>query len=174
MSSIPCNLSPIRAFVLDVDGVLSHTVCQLGLDGIPCRTASVRDGFAIRMAVMRNYFVGVITGGNNTTTALRLSHLGVADFYNQSRDKVRDYEDFKARHGLRDEEIVYIGDDLPDLGVMGRCGLPVAPQDAAPEVLCQALYISSCKGGEGVVRDVIEQVLRAHGVWHTEEIELQW
>lgn len=174
MSSIPYNLSNIRAFIFDVDGVLSSKVCALDHDGIPLRTACVRDGFAITMALHHGYKVAVITGGDNSVTQKRMQYLGSTDFYNHSRNKLTDYEDFKKKYGLKDHEIVYIGDDLPDLEVMQTAGLSVAPVDAAPEVLEAAVYISPVKGGEGVARDVIEQVLRAEGLWHFKENRPNW
>lgn len=174
MSSIPLDLSRIRAFVLDVDGVLSNAVVPLGGDGVPLRTGHVKDGFAIRLAVCRGYIVAIITGGDNSVTAKRMAHLGVKDFFNCSRNKFAHYTMLKKKYCLEDEEVVYIGDDLPDLEVMKHCGLPVAPRDAAPEVLDVAKYVSPYEGGRGVVRDVIEQVLRAQDNWHLDEVDMNW
>lgn len=174
MSSIPKDLTPIKAFFLDVDGVLSRTVLSLDSRGIPLRSVNVKDGFAIHMALRRGYVVAVITGGNNQEMAMRMEHLGVKEFINKSRNKLAHYKQLKEKYKLRDEEIAYVGDDLPDLEVLAHCGLAVAPRDAAPEVLEVADYISPYNGGEGVVRDLIEQTLRTHQVWHLENVTLDW
>lgn len=174
MSSIPYDLSLIKAFVFDVDGVLSRNVLALDERGVPLRTANVKDGFAIRMALRRGYIVAIITGGNNQEMALRMTHLGVRDYFNATRNKLADYEQLKRKYRLRDEEIAFVGDDLPDLEVLEACGLAVAPQDAATEALEVADYISPCNGGEGVARDLIEQVLRAQGNWHLHAVNLDW
>ena len=118
--------------------------------------------------------MGVITGGYTPAMALRMAHLGIEDYYQQSRNKVRDLEDLMEKHQLQPQEIVYVGDDIPDMDVMHRVGLAVAPQDAAPEILAVAHYISHCCGGEGVARDVIEQTLRAQGLWGSEGAGLAW
>lgn len=174
MSSIPREVTSIKAFVLDVDGVLSQNTLSLNEQGVPMRTANVKDGFAIRMALCHGYVVAVITGGCNQETALRMKHLGVKDYFNTSRNKLANYEQLKRKYNLSDEEIVYIGDDLPDIPVMLRCGLAVAPNDATPEVIEVAHFVSPYLGGHGVVRDVIEQVLRAQGNWHLNNVDLDW
>ncbi len=174
MSSIPYDLKKIKAFLFDVDGVLSTLITTIGPDGTPLRTANARDGYAIKLAVERGFHLGVITGGDNTLTKMRMNYLGVHDFYNLSRNKLRDYTEFKDKYALRDEEIVYIGDDIPDIPVLTHCGLSVAPMDAAPEVMHVSTYISPKRGGEGVVREVIEQTLLAQNLWHTRDILLDW
>ena len=100
---------------------------------------------------------------------LRFEGLGVKDIYMGSAIKIHDYRDFRDKHGLKDEEILYIGDDIPDMHVMQECGLPCCPHDAAPEVKRIARYISHCNGGAGCGRDVLEQVMKAHGKWLSEE-----
>lgn len=174
MSGICVNLSPIRGFILDVDGVLSHNTLALDCYGNPLRTANVKDGFAIRLALRLGYTVAIITGGDNLPTALRMRHLGVTDFFNRSRNKLSDYEQIKKKYGFLDEQLAYIGDDLPDLEVMKLCGLAIAPRDAAPEIREIAHYVSPYNGGDGVVRDVIEQALRAQGNWHLDAVDLDW
>ncbi|KXB36524.1 putative 3-deoxy-manno-octulosonate-8-phosphatase [Bacteroidales bacterium KA00251] len=174
MSSIPYDLTQIKAFVFDVDGVLSKNILALNEQGVPLRTVNVKDGFAIHMALCRGYVVAVITGGNNQEMAQRMSHLGVRDYFNATRNKLADYNQLKKKYGLHDEEVAFVGDDLPDLEVLQTCGLAVAPLDACSEVQEVADYISPLKGGEGVARDLIEQVLRAQGNWHLKEVELDW
>jgi len=169
MSSIPYDLKKIKAFVFDVDGVLSTEVIPLHPNGDPMRTVNTKDGYAIQLAVKKGYHVGIITGGYTEAVRLRFHRLGVAHIYMNSSVKVDDFHDFMQKTGLKPDEVMYVGDDIPDYEVMTLVGLPVAPADAVPEVKQVANYISSRKGGEGVARDVIEQTLRANGHWMGKE-----
>lgn len=165
MSSIPYDLSKIKAFVFDVDGVLSCDVVSLSAEGDPMRTVNIKDGYALQLAVKKGYEVAIITGGYTEAVKTRFSRLGITHIYMRSAVKVRDYNDFIEKTGLKAEEILYAGDDIPDYEVMKLVGLPVAPADAAPEIKQIARYISNKKGGEGVARDVIEQTMKAQGQW---------
>lgn len=169
MSSIQYDLSRIRAFVFDVDGVLSCDIVPLHPDGDPMRTVNIKDGYALQLAVKKGYHVGIITGGYTEAVRIRFSRLGIKHIYMKSAVKIHDYRDFLEKTGLCPEEIVYVGDDIPDYEVMTQVGLPVAPADAAPEIKGIARYISHKKGGEGVARDVIEQTLKAQGHWMGDE-----
>ncbi|MCD7976158.1 MAG: HAD-IIIA family hydrolase [Tannerellaceae bacterium] len=169
MSSINYDLKKIRAFVFDVDGVLSREVIPLHPNGDPMRTVSTKDGYAIQLAVKKGYEVGIITGGYTEAVRLRFSRLGVRHIYQKSSLKIHDFHDFMEKTGLLPEQVMYVGDDIPDRPVMQAVGLPVAPADAVPEVKAIARYISSRKGGEGVARDVIEQTLKAQGDWLCDE-----
>jgi 3-deoxy-D-manno-octulosonate 8-phosphate phosphatase (KDO 8-P phosphatase) len=159
------DLKKIKAFIFDVDGVLSSNMIPLALNGDPMRTANIKDGFAINLAIKKGFIIGIITGGYTEAVKIRYERLGVPYIYMKSYEKLDDYEDFLLKTGLKEEEIVYCGDDIPDYYVMQRVGLPVAPADAAPEIKEIARYISPCNGGEGVARDIIEQVLIVHGLW---------
>ncbi|MDH6306571.1 3-deoxy-D-manno-octulosonate 8-phosphate phosphatase (KDO 8-P phosphatase) [Parabacteroides sp. PF5-5] len=174
MSSISYDLTKIKAFVFDVDGVLSHEVSPLYPNGEPMRTVSTKDGYAIHEAVKKGFQVGIITTGHTEAVHTRFSNLGAQHIYLHSRRKMDDFEDFISKTGLKDEEIIYVGDDLPDYEIMKRVGLPVAPADAVPEIKAIAKYISSRKGGESVARDVIEQTLRAQGLWMSDETAFIW
>ena len=167
MSTINYDLKQVRAFAFDVDGVLSRTVVSLSPDGDPLRTVNIKDGYAMQLAVKQGIYIAIITGGNTEAIRVRFNALGVKDLYMGSAIKIRDYLDFKSRYALSDEEILYMGDDIPDIEVMRQCGLPCCPKDAAPEVKQVAKYISYAEGGHGCSRDVIEQVLKAHGLWMT-------
>lgn len=169
MSSIQYDLSRIRGFVFDVDGVLSCDIVPLHPDGDPMRTVNIKDGYALQLAVKKGYHVGIITGGYTEAVRIRFSRLGIKHIYMKSAVKIHDYRDFLEKTGLRSDEIVYVGDDIPDYEVMTQVGLPVAPADAAPEIKGIARYISHKKGGEGVARDVIEQTLKAQGHWMGDE-----
>ncbi len=157
MSSINYDLTKIKAFVFDVDGVLSCDVVSLHPNGDPMRTVNIKDGYALQLAVKKGYQVGIITGGYTEAVQIRFSRLGIEHIYMRSAVKIHDFNDFLQKTGLTPEE------------VMKRVGLPVAPADAAPEVKQIAKYISLCKGGEGVARDVIEQTMKAQGHWMSAE-----
>ena len=169
MSSINYDLTRIKAFVFDVDGVLSHEVIPLSPDGDPMRTVNIKDGYALQLAVKKGYHVAIITGAYTEAVRVRFSRLGITHIYLKSAIKIRDYQDFLSKTGVQPEEVMYAGDDIPDYEVMQLAGLPVAPADAAPEIKQIAKYISSRKGGEGVARDVIEQTLKAQGHWMGQE-----
>lgn len=169
MSSINYDLTKIKAFVFDVDGVLSREVIPLHPDGDPMRTVNIKDGYALQLAVKKGYQVAIITGAYTEAVKIRFSRLGLTHLYMRSAVKIRDYEDFLKKTGLQPEEILYAGDDIPDYEVMKLVGLPVAPADAAPEIKQIARYISHKNGGDGVARDVIEQTMKAQGNWMSAE-----
>lgn len=169
MSSINFDLRKIKAFVFDVDGVLSGDVLPLYPDGDPMRTVNIKDGYALQLAVKKGFQVAIITGGYTDAVRIRFERLGITHIYMCSSIKLKDFEDFLGKTGLSPDEVMYAGDDIPDYEVMLRVALPVAPTDAAPEIKGIAKYISPRKGGEGVARDVIEQTMKAQGVWMGEE-----
>jgi len=165
MSNINYDLTRIKAFLFDVDGVLSSDCIPLSETGDPLRTANIKDGYALQLAVKQGYQVGIITGAYTENIRLRFERLGVRHIYLGSSEKLNDYEDFLRKTGLTDEAIAFAGDDIPDYEVMKRVGLPVAPASAAPEIKAIAKYISPKNGGEGVARDIIEQTMKAQGKW---------
>jgi 3-deoxy-D-manno-octulosonate 8-phosphate phosphatase (KDO 8-P phosphatase) len=169
MSSINYDLNKIKAFVFDVDGVLSCDVIPLHPNGDPMRTVNIKDGYALQLAVKKGYQVAIITGGYTEAVRIRFSRLGITHIYMKSAVKLNDYQDFLEKTGLQPEEVMYAGDDIPDYEVMKLVGLPVAPADAAPEIKRIAKYISHKNGGHGVARDVIEQTMKAQGNWMGDE-----
>lgn len=169
MSSINYDLTKIKAFVFDVDGVLSQEVIPLHPNGDPMRTVNIKDGYALQLAVKKGYHVAIITGAYTEAVKIRFTRLGLNHLYMGSAVKMRDYEDFLQKTGVKPEEILYAGDDIPDYEVMQCVGLPVAPADAAPEIKQIARYISHKNGGDGVARDVIEQTMKAQGHWMSAE-----
>lgn len=169
MSSINYDLRKIRGFIFDVDGVLSKDVIPLHPNGDPMRTVNIKDGYALQLAVKKGYQVAIITGGYTDSVKMRFERLGVKYIYMRSSLKMKDYTDFMNRTGLKPEEVLYAGDDIPDYEVMKLVGLPVAPADAASEIKDISLYISSKNGGEGIARDVIEQTMKTQGTWLTGE-----
>lgn len=169
MSSINYDLRKIKAFVFDVDGVLSCDVIPLFPDGDPMRTVNIKDGYALQLAVKKGYHVGIITGGYTDAVRIRFERLGIKHIYMRSSIKMDDLNDFISKTGVDPSEIMYAGDDIPDYKVMKKVGLPVAPSDASPEIKDISVYICPRKGGEGVARDIIEQTMKAQGVWMGEE-----
>lgn len=169
MSTINYDLKKIKAIAFDVDGVLSADVIPLHTSGEPMRTVNIKDGYAIQLAVKKGLHIAIITGGRTEAVRKRFAGLGVQDLYLGSAVKIHDYRDFRDKHGLKDEEILYMGDDIPDMEVMQACGLPCCPKDAAPEVKSIARYISHAAGGYGCGRDVVEQVMKAQGKWMADD-----
>lgn len=165
MTNFKEDLIRIKAFVFDIDGVLSSQTISLNTFGIPNRTVNLRDGYALQLAVKKGYHIGIISGSSSREYQKRLKLLGVNDIYLNSRAKRDNYLSFKKKYGLNDSEILFMGDDIPDFDVMKIAGVPVCPSDADSEIKQVALYISDKKGGEGCARDVIEQVMRLHNNW---------
>ena len=163
------DLMKIKAMVFDVDGVLSSNRISLATDGDPMRTVNIKDGYALQLAVKKGFEIGIITGGYSDSVRIRYERLGIKHIYMCSSIKLNDYKKFLIKTRLKDEEVMYCGDDIPDYNVMYNVGLPVAPADAAPEIKRIAKYISPYNGGDGVARDIIEQVMKAHGIWMDDE-----
>jgi len=165
MTNFKEGLAAVRAFIFDIDGVLSLQTIGLNVFGVPNRTVNLRDGYALQLAVKKGYRVGIISGSNSREYMKRLKLLGVNDIYLNSRSKLDHYKHFRNKYDYRDSEIMFMGDDIPDFEVMKAAGVPVCPSDADSEIKQVAVYISDKKGGEGCVRDVIEQVMRLHNNW---------
>lgn len=159
------ELMNVKAFIFDVDGVLSLDYSPLNDQGEPTRTSNVKDGFAIRYALTKGYPVGIITGAKNDVVRVRHEKLGVTDIYMAVKSKLESFNHFLDKHQLNSDNILYMGDDLPDHEIMIRVGIPTCPRDAVAEIKAVSKYISNLDGGRGCVRDVIEQVLRAQGNW---------
>ncbi|MBO4984460.1 MAG: HAD-IIIA family hydrolase [Bacteroides sp.] len=176
MSTINYDLKKIKALLFDVDGVLSANVIPMSIEGEPMRTVNIKDGYAIHLAAKQGVRLGIITGAKTEAVRKRFLSLGIPaeDIYIGSSIKIKDYHDFCARHGLSNEEILYVGDDIPDLEVMRLCGLPCCPRDAVPEVKAISKYISHAEGGYGCGRDIVEQYLKVNGLWLANEKAFGW
>lgn len=157
--------APIRAFVFDVDGVLTNGQVILLPDGQQMRHMHTKDGYAIQLAVKKGYHVAIISGGNSVQVKERLNALGVTDTYLGIRHKDEALDEFRHNHGLALNEIMYMGDDIPDLCALRLVGLPCCPADASTEVKELAKFISKLNGGEGCARDITERIMRSHGRW---------
>jgi len=159
------KLKNITTVILDFDGVLTDGTVFLMPPTEFVRTMNVRDSFAIQFAVKKGLRLAIITGGNNTVVKERMHYLGVTDVFLQAQDKLSVYEEYKKTNKLNDSEILYMGDDMPDLAVMKKAGIAIAPNDAVDEVKSVSSYISPFKGGHGCVRDILEQILKIKGQW---------
>ena len=168
------DLKKIKAVVFDVDGVLSACTVTMHPSGEPMRSVNIKDGYALQYAVKCGLLVAIITGGNTEAVRKRYENLGLKEVYMGASVKIREYEMLKEKYGLKDEEILYMGDDIPDYEVMKRCGCPCCPADATPEIKEVSVYISHLDGGYGCGRDVLEQVLRAQGKWMADSKAFGW
>ncbi len=166
MGNFKEDLNTVKAFVFDIDGVLTDNNVMCMGNGEQIRTMNVKDGFGIRCAINKGYPVGIITAGKHNEGALkRLEFLGIPSIYSGEIDKRGALEDFCKTHGVDKSEILYMGDDIPDVPILKQVGIPTCPRDARPEVKQFVSYISNLDGGKGCARDVIEQVLRTHNNW---------
>lgn len=168
------DLKKIRAIIFDVDGVLSAETITLSADGEPLRTINIKDGYAIQLAVKQGLHMAIITGGNTSAVRIRYEGLGVQDVCMGCAVKIETYEQLLEKYGLKDEEVLYVGDDIPDYEVMSRCGCPCCPADASAEIQDISLYVSHRPGGHGCGRDIVEQVLRAQGKWMSDRKAFGW
>lgn len=173
---IDYDLTKIKALVFDVDGVLSTSVMNLSETGDPIRSVNVKDGYAMQLAVKMGLKLCIITGAKVQSLRKRYGGLGIPDedIYIASSVKLRDYHEFLERHGLNQENVLYMGDDIPDYQIMQECGLPCCPADAVPEIQGLSRYVSPFAGGHGCVRDVIEHVLKVKGLWLKNEKAFGW
>lgn len=158
-------LNNITTFVFDVDGVLTNGEILITTTGEQLRSMDVKDGYALKNALAHGYTICIITAGNNQGVKERLRGLGVTDIYMGSLHKAERLDEFLDIYNISSENVLYMGDDIPDIPPMEMVGLPTCPQDAVPEVKAIAKYISHKNGGNGCVRDVIEQVMKVQGKW---------
>ena len=169
MTGIESLFSQITTFIFDFDGVMTDGSVFCDFDGHPLRATNVKDGYALQLASKLGYNVAVISGAVCPSTIVRMNSLGVTDVFTGIPDKVLKLNEYMQTKGLNPEEIIFMGDDIPDLNVMQCVGLPACPADAVPEVMRISKFISERPGGKGAVRDVIKRVLKAQGKWMTAE-----
>jgi 3-deoxy-D-manno-octulosonate 8-phosphate phosphatase (KDO 8-P phosphatase) len=162
------DLMDVKAFAFDVDGVFTNGTVFLHPEGEFLRMMNIKDGYAVQYCIKQGYPLAVITGGNSDIVKTRFLNLGVTDVYLKSSDKYQNYDDFRLKYHLEHKNILYMGDDLPDYEIMKHAGIPTCPADAVEEIKEISKYISDKNGGQGCVRDVIEQVLRLHNKWMIE------
>ena len=168
------DLKKIKAIAFDVDGVLSAETITLHPNGEPMRTVNIKDGYAIQLAVKLGLKIAIITGGKTESVRHRYESLGVKDVFMGCAVKIETYRSWIEKEQIEAEEVMFVGDDIPDYEVMTACGCPVCPMDAAPEIKEISVYVSRRNGGCGVGRDVIEQTLRAKGEWMKDAKAFGW
>lgn len=174
MSGINYDLKKISGVVFDVDGVLSPSTIPMDINGTPLRMANIKDGYALQLAAKLGVKIAIITGADSEAVRVRYNALGIKDVYTKAGRKIDVLRSWMEREGLEPEEVAYVGDDVPDYEPMLEVGLRVAPADAATDILGIANYVSPARGGEGVGRDLLEQLLRAQGKWVLNEKAFGW
>ena len=174
MSKIDYDLGKIKGIVFDVDGVLSPSTIPLLSDGTPSRMVTIKDGYALQLAVKMGYKIAIITGADSEAIKKRFNGLGIADVYLKASVKILCLKSWMDANGLHPEEVAFVGDDVPDYECMSYVGLSIAPTDAATDILHISHYISPVKGGEGVARDLLEQIMRNNGHWLSSEKAFGW
>ena len=168
------DLTKIKALVFDVDGVLSAETIQMNDEGMLMRSLNTKDGYALRLAVSEGLHVAIITGAHEEAIRQRYEALCIQDVFLGSSVKTDSLKKLLQKYDLKTDEVLYMGDDIPDYEVMKLVGMPCCPRDAAPEIREISLYISHRDGGYGCVRDVIEQVLKAQGKWMASAEAFSW
>jgi 3-deoxy-D-manno-octulosonate 8-phosphate phosphatase (KDO 8-P phosphatase) len=156
----------ITTFIFDVDGVLTDGTVTVFPNGELVRRMNVKDGYALKTAVALGYNVCIITGGTNNSIKFRLNGLGITDIYMAAENKIDQLDEYLEINEISAENVLYMGDDIPDYVPMELVGLPTCPKDAVPEIQNISKYISQKRGGKGCVRDVIEQVLKVQDNWN--------
>ena len=175
MSNHYLKLLPgITTIIFDIDGVLTDGIVTLLPNGDQIRSLNSKDGFALQLAVRKGLKVCIITGGRSENVKMALNRMGVEDVYLSVSNKIDTYDDIKVMYDLTDDEIMYMGDDLPDYEIMSQVGIPACPNNAAREIRDISKYISDQDGGRGCVRDIIEKVLRAQRKWMNSKEDLSW
>ena len=162
------KMNTIDTFVFDVDGVLTDGTITITTDGQMYRTMNVKDGLALKAALKAGFNVCIISGGSNEGVRKRLQGLGITDIYLGAHYKMEPFDEYCDIYNVKPENVLYMGDDIPDLEVMKQVGLASCPQDAVAEIKEVSTYVSPTNGGKGCVRDVIEQVMRVQNKWITQ------
>lgn len=168
------DLNKITTIIFDVDGVLSASTIPMNSNGDPIRTINIKDGYAIQLAVKMGIRALIITGGNDEAIKLRYSKLGVKDIFMGCAMKIKTYNEYCTANDIKNEEVIYVGDDIPDYEIMQVVGCPCCPKDACSDIKDISCYTSPYTGGNGCARDIIEQVLRTKGLWLSSAKAFGW
>jgi 3-deoxy-D-manno-octulosonate 8-phosphate phosphatase (KDO 8-P phosphatase) len=169
MSNYKEKLLKVNTFIFDYDGVLSDGQVILTPDGDALRTANVKDGYAMQLAVKKNYRIAIISGGYSESMKRRFEILKIEDVFLGVDKKIDVYNQYLKDHNLEKENVLFMGDDIPDYEIMLTVGVPTCPSDAVEEIKRIATYISHQAGGRGCVRDIIEQTLKVQGKWMNDD-----
>jgi 3-deoxy-D-manno-octulosonate 8-phosphate phosphatase (KDO 8-P phosphatase) len=163
------KLKQINTFIFDIDGVLTDGSITLMPNGEQIRKMNIKDGYALQLAIKKGYQIGIISGGKSEAAKKRLEGLGIQHIYLGVSDKVDVFKEFCLTFDILPEHTVYMGDDIPDYGVMKLVGIAACPNNAAQEIQAISNFISPMNGGEGCVRDIIEKVMKIKGDWFSTE-----
>lgn len=174
MSKTSYNLELIKAVVFDIDGVLSPSTVPMDSNGVPMRMANIKDGYALQLAVKKGLRLAIISGARTEAVERRYTGLGFHDVFLGIPEKDKCLTSWMADNGLSPYQVAYVGDDIPDIPAMRMVGLAVAPADAVTEVKNVATYITSAAGGYGVARELLEQIMRAQGLWLSDKEVYSW
>ena len=155
----------LRLLLLDVDGVLTDGRLHVGVEGELFKSFHVHDGLAVKLAQSAGIRIGVLSARSSEIVARRAAEVGIEVIAQGHEDKGAAFEQLRLRLGLDAGAIAYVGDDLQDLAVLGRVGLSAAPADAVEAVRSAVDYVTGARGGEGCVRELVERLLVARGVW---------
>jgi 3-deoxy-D-manno-octulosonate 8-phosphate phosphatase (KDO 8-P phosphatase) len=166
--NVLAEFKKVTTFIFDIDGVLTDGTVLILRDGLQARQMHVKDGFGMQMAMKNGYRVFIVSGGISEESKKRLEYLGIKDIHLGVADKTNFIADLLKNNKIKWEEVLYMGDDLPDMPIMSKAGLSACPADAVSEVKNVVKYISPINGGWGCVRDVIEKVLKVNGHWKYE------
>lgn len=169
MSNYKDKLHKITTFIFDYDGVITDGTVFPTAEGDLMRTANVKDGYALQLAIKKGYRIAIISGGISASMEQRMKSLKIEDVFLGVRNKKEVFDKYVADHQLKHEEILYMGDDIPDFELLQLVGVSCCPSDAAEEILEIVDYISHKPGGKGAVRDILRQVMKLQGKWFDKE-----
>lgn len=168
------DLTTIKAVIFDVDGVLSLSTIQMSPAGMPVRTVNIKDGYAIQLAIKMGLKLAIISGGTDPSIEERYRKLGMTDIFMSCSTKIQVLNQYLADNNLTADEVIYVGDDIPDYEIMQIVGCPCCPADACSDIKEISTYVSPYEGGRGCARDIIEQILRAKGLWLSSAKAFGW
>lgn len=168
------DLTSVKAVIFDVDGVLSLSTIQMSPAGLPVRTVNIKDGYAIQLAIKMGMKIAIISGGTDPSIEERYRKLGMTDIFMSCSTKIQVLNQYLADNHLSADEVIYVGDDIPDYEIMKVVGCPCCPADACSDIKEISIYVSPYEGGKGCARDIIEQILRAKGLWLSSAKAFGW
>jgi 3-deoxy-D-manno-octulosonate 8-phosphate phosphatase (KDO 8-P phosphatase) len=168
MSLILEKLKEVKAFVFDVDGVMTDGSVIATEDGHFLRNFNIKDGYALQHAVKMGYPIAIISGGKSNGVQKRFEQLGVKNIYLGQKHKEDAFNEFLENYDLSAKDILYMGDDLPDYELLKLVGVPTCPKDACIDVKSICTYVSPVSGGKGCVRDILEKTLKVQEKWWSE------
>lgn len=168
------DLTSVKAIIFDVDGVLSLSTIQMSPAGMPVRTVNIKDGYAIQLAIKMGMKIAIISGGTDPSIEERYRKLGMTDIFMSCSTKIQVLNQYLADNHLSADEVIYVGDDIPDYEIMKVVGCPCCPADACSDIKEISTYVSPYEGGKGCARDIIEQILRAKGLWLSSAKAFGW